>query len=456
VKLFAFDQDDAPTQSRARHREQVIREARTLCQVEHPNIVRFYSILADSAAPVAALAMEYLPGASLADRLKASGALPIADVVGVGIAVASALDAGHRAGIVHRDVKPANVMESPGGYKLIDFGIATASGGGTTRTEPSARRHVLPTELPHHTGGTRMTLVAEGDGSSTSPAGIVANGTVGYIDPECVAWGLEATTSSDLYSFGALLFECITGHLPAASNRGSALSGAVLDGREKAPRLSEVVPSVPARLGRLVDALLLPERARRPANAGEVLAELEAVARELLDAGGAESNEPAKGRGPVAMAVVATLALVLGGWALLNRHSTAAEPMPTQRETTAVVSPAAAPTSPPLVPAAAPVADPVVVRGSITVPRGARVTVDGSERAVDGQGVLMLAGQPGTTFRVQVELGGKRRATDVVLTRDGRATPDRVDLPSSRAVTRDPPARVTPAAAPVLVPKDEF
>src|SRR5690242_6759764 len=110
VKLFALEPGG---------RRQIVEEARSLCRVEHPNVVRFYALPIDEALGVMGLAMEHVAGASLADRR-----LSPAEALAAGIAVASALAAVHRAGLVHRDVKPANVVEAGGTYKLIDFGIA--------------------------------------------------------------------------------------------------------------------------------------------------------------------------------------------------------------------------------------------------------------------------------------------------------------------------------------------
>src|SRR6185295_18552916 len=117
VKLFALD---GPADAR----ERVVAEARALCRVEHPSVVRFYALPMDEARGVMGLAMEHVAGTPLHERLAARGRLGTADALAVGAAVASALAAVHRAGLVHRDDKPANVVDAAGGYKLIDFGIA--------------------------------------------------------------------------------------------------------------------------------------------------------------------------------------------------------------------------------------------------------------------------------------------------------------------------------------------
>jgi serine/threonine protein kinase len=122
LKLFSLDpQTEA---SRNRHTRLVIDEARALCRVEHPNVVRFYSIVVDQAQATMGLAMEYLDGTPLDRKLKEAGRLSMGETVKIGLAVASALAAVHRRGVVHRDVKPANIVETDSTYKLIDFGIA--------------------------------------------------------------------------------------------------------------------------------------------------------------------------------------------------------------------------------------------------------------------------------------------------------------------------------------------
>ena len=105
--------------------EQVALEARSLGRVEHRSVVRYFQIYEDRDAAILALSMEHIRGDSLATRLEKSGALSLPDTLAVGAQIASALAAVHAAGLVHRDVKPDNVIDAGGVYKLIDFGIAT-------------------------------------------------------------------------------------------------------------------------------------------------------------------------------------------------------------------------------------------------------------------------------------------------------------------------------------------
>lgn len=297
VKLFHIPR----ATSRSIERDKILEEARTLCLVQHPNVVAFYAVHLDEQRNIMALAMEFVAGASLASKLYL-GPLAVRETLRVAIAIVSALVAVHQAGLVHRDIKPDNIVDSPTGYKLIDFGIA-ATRPENKQSSRRIKRIVLddvPIEL-----GTRsiaMSQVADmlpseiinqfteiPDSSPVSEpisAGIFVSGTVGYMDPVCVANPLEpATQASDLYALGATLFECLTGQLPAlvaAKNEGvTGFRGAVLDGSNAAPSLLQVLPNAPPRLAKLIDTLLEVNRERRPNSAEIVARELEAIASEL-------------------------------------------------------------------------------------------------------------------------------------------------------------------------------
>ena len=298
VKLFSLDpsagEDDARISgpAGAAARDRIVEEARALCQVEHPNVVRFYALPIDEARGVMGLAMEYVAGTPLDKRLDADKRLSIAGTLAVGIAIASALSAVHRAGLVHRDVKPGNVIESAGIYKLIDFGIAAADALGAKKPRENRKpRVVMLDDLPLEIGGTKISSIEgavtqQGPGSSSTsdPSSLgVRCGTVGYIDPVVVSTGAPATPSSDLYALGAMLFECVTGKVPAAARMpdGRGLKGEVLDGRMAAPPLLEIAPETPPGLARWIDALLARERRERPTSAEWVAIRLEQVRHEL-------------------------------------------------------------------------------------------------------------------------------------------------------------------------------
>ncbi|XXY54734.1 serine/threonine-protein kinase [Sorangium sp. So ce269] len=297
IKLFVPDEARQP-------RAQVIEEARLLCQVEHPNIVRFHRLVEDPEHPtVMGLVMELVEEDSLAKRIRRREAIPLAKVLSIGAAVASALSAVHRAGLVHRDVKPDNILEAHGHVKLIDFGIAFGSARRRSGKERSGVRVKLG-HLPPEALGTDMSKLsaaafegAEEAGGSSGGLFLPGTGTMGYIDPACVGEGLPATPASDLYSLGATLFECITGKLPAvlATGERGGVRVEVLDGSEAAPRLGEVAPEVPPGVAKLVDALLSPTRDKRPRSAEVVAIALERLRGEI---GGRARSLPPEEWGP--------------------------------------------------------------------------------------------------------------------------------------------------------------
>ena len=206
------------------------------------------------------------------------GQLPLADTFAVGIAVASALAAVHRSGLVHRDVKPANVIDASGVYKLIDFGIAAATNR-SERRAPRESREVVIDDLPFALAGTQMSQLPAEFVGGDSDYGDFPAGTLGYMDPETVATGLSATPASDLYSLGAMLYECISGKVPAVMGE-TGLSGEVLDGRKTAPSLRALSPNMPRGLAVLIEKLLAPRRADRPKSAEWVARELERLRSE--------------------------------------------------------------------------------------------------------------------------------------------------------------------------------
>ncbi len=299
IKLFCVEGDgrDARGFSTA-GREQILDEARSLCQVEHPNIVRFYSFQTDSSGDVLGIVMEYARGESVDKRLRAAAKLSVAETLSLGIAVASALAAVHRVGLVHRDVKPANVIDAGGVYKLIDFGIA--AGDVRSRREPTSTRIVFD-DLPLDVKGTKLiafadTMVARGDKTFAGVAAAdMPSGTLGYIDPDCIAHMSRATSASDVYSLAAMLYECLAGLVPAGAAAALAGRGGldpqVVDGRARPPPLIEIAPEVPEALAKLVDALLDPVPAKRPQRALEAQRELERIRDAIAAAPATDATE---------------------------------------------------------------------------------------------------------------------------------------------------------------------
>ena len=318
LKLFAIDDVAGPggtAGTRSNARERIVEEARALCRVEHPNVVHFFQLVEDPTGNVLGLAMEHVRGTSLADRLDNERTLPVDATLEVGAAMASALAAVHGAGLVHRDLKPGNVIEAGGVYKLIDFGIATrARRGGLDRSfsvasaASAARLSRAPVAGAGPGATSESAVVVSVPGGLLAPHGdLLAGGdtarsertmrashevgegtdaiagTMGYIDPACLAEGEPADATSDLYALGAMLFECLTGRLPASDGDDAQsvtrIRMQIAMGIAAPPRVRDLAPDVPEAVARIVDALVAPKRKNRPQRAEWVACELERLRR---------------------------------------------------------------------------------------------------------------------------------------------------------------------------------
>ncbi len=226
--------------TRARFRHEAIAAAR----LSHPNIVSTYDTGDDDG--IAYIVMELVDGPTLRHLIDEHGGLPVAEVIKIGKQVADALDAAHRAGLVHRDVKPANVLVPRGGpVKVTDFGIAKAAGGDDlTRT------------------GTVM-------------------GTARYLAPEQVN-GRPTDPRTDVYALGLLMFEALVGHPPFGGDTDIATAMARLT--TSAPAIRAERPEVSQALDDVIHRCL----ARQPsARFGSAAAVREALDRARLDPTGA-------------------------------------------------------------------------------------------------------------------------------------------------------------------------
>ncbi len=229
-------------------RQRFLTEARAASAFNHPNIVTIYEV--DAAGNTDYLVMELVSGLSLDKRI-AAGDLPIDEVLGLAEQIASALDTAHASGIVHRDVKPANVMVTDTGQvKMLDFGIAKqlAPAG-----EPDASTLSLP--------------------ALTRPGLVI--GSLAYMSPE-QAQGRVVDGQSDIFSFGVLLYEMLSGRRPFGGTTEIETIARILEG-QPAP-IAAIRPDVPAALSAIVSACLAKDRFERP-TARAVLEQVSAIRR---------------------------------------------------------------------------------------------------------------------------------------------------------------------------------
>src|SRR5262249_44005371 len=227
------------------------REARILASLNHPHIGAIYGLEQTAVGP--ALVLELVDGPTLAERL-AQGPLPIADALRIAMPIAEALDAAHGRGIIHRDIKPSNIKIAPA-VKLLDFGLAKDA------------------ERPSDEGSPAAAGFRAAHGLS-APGAVM--GTVAYMSPE-QARGESADARSDLFAFGAVLYEMVTGRLAFADGTGATID----DNRRAAPSPVPprmVNPQVPRALERVIARLLDARPDARYQSASALRADLVRVA----------------------------------------------------------------------------------------------------------------------------------------------------------------------------------
>ena len=261
-------------------RERLIREAKAVSRISHPNVAALYDI-AEHGGDLY-LTMEYVEGESLSTRLR-RGPLPVTDVVAVGRQVAEALDAAHRQGVVHRDIKPGNILlRGDGTAKVVDFGLAV-------------RVDLPPGSLPSEP--------SDGPETRITRTGFAA-GTLSYMSPE-QARGEMPDARSDIFSLGIVLYEAATGILPFARSSPLATAAAIL--RDEPRPIRSLRPEA-AGIAEVVERCLRKDPGKRPVSAAAL-----AEALRLLDAGhSSRSVRRVLGpSGPVWPAVVAAVAITL-------------------------------------------------------------------------------------------------------------------------------------------------
>src|SRR5262245_3967103 len=264
------------------------REAKTLASLNHPHIAAIYGF--EKSGGVHALVMELVEGDDLSQRI-AHGAIPLDDALPIAKQIAEALEAAHERGIVHRDLKPANIKVRPDGtVKVLDFGLAKA-----IENAAAANAHAMnsPTLSIHAT-----------------EAGVIL-GTAAYMSPELAA-GRPVDKRSDLWAFGVVLMEMLTGR---AVFMGETVSHVLASVLKSDPDWTALPADTPTPIRRLLRRCLDKDRKRRLADAGDARLEIDEALAPTGEASMTRVTRPrAAWRWALALAVAITLAMIVAIW----------------------------------------------------------------------------------------------------------------------------------------------
>jgi Tol biopolymer transport system component/predicted Ser/Thr protein kinase len=284
-------------------KRRLVREAQAASALNHPNIVTVYDVGTDQGADF--IAMEYVSGATLGKRIGRKG-LDLATCLRYAIQIADALAAAHAAGIMHRDLKPANIMVTDKDLiKILDFGLAK------------------PIRLPGRNSG---------ETSTGSYQGVIA-GTAAYMSPE-QAEGKTLDERSDIFSFGSVLYEMLTGRRAFEGQSDMSTLSSVLT--KEPPPLSEIKASLPREIQRLIAMCLRKDPTRRLQHMDDVKLAVETLQEEIESGDLFQPPVPLERRRgkPVAFALVLLLAVALASspwwWARIGRPPPVEEPVLTQ------------------------------------------------------------------------------------------------------------------------------
>ncbi|HEY6349186.1 MAG TPA: protein kinase [Candidatus Angelobacter sp.] len=293
-------------------------EARTASSLNHPNICTIYEI--GQAEGEYFIAMEYIEGEPL-DRYMGRHKLELDELLDLAIQISDALDAAHSKGVLHRDIKPANMLITPRGQvKILDFGLAKLMAAGRAAEQPTYAGATMAPSSEH----------------LTSPG--MAVGTTAFMSPE-QARGKELDARSDLFSFGAVLYETATGKLPFDGETAAVIFDGILN-RDPVPPI-QINPQLPPKLDEIIRTALEKDRDLRYQSAADMRAELKrlkratssgkltvaSASRAVAAASSATAVPPVKGRRVpaylIVMASLVALALIAGAYYFSSktRHS---------------------------------------------------------------------------------------------------------------------------------------
>ena len=245
-------------------RQRFEREARVISSLNHPHICVLHDV--GSQDGTSYLVMEYVQGETLEQRLQ-KGPLPLKQVLECGVQICDALEKAHRAGIVHRDLKPGNIMLTPAGAKLLDFGLAkpVAILGAQALSDKGPLTPSTPTM--------NLSALSAPPGALTQQGTIV--GTFQYMAPELLH-GQEADARSDIFSFGAVLYEMITGKRAFEGKSQLSVASAILE-KEPEP-ITKIQAMAPPALDHVVSECLAKDPQSRWQNAGDLARQLRWIA----------------------------------------------------------------------------------------------------------------------------------------------------------------------------------
>lgn len=281
------------------------REAKLLAGLNHPNIAAIYGI--EAAENERFLVLEFVEGEDLAEKLK-RGPVPVAEALDVARQMTTALEVAHEQGIVHRDLKPANILiKNDGVVKVLDFGLAKASDPATDQSNPEFTQS--PTVLH----------------SSPTMAGVIL-GTAAYMSPE-QARGKVVDKRADVFAFGAVLFEMLTGEIAFSGETVSDTLAAVL---KEDPDYNRLPTNTPRRLRALLERCLEKDVKRRLRDIGEARIALEDIDAGKTDAPDADTLPATKKPSAVTRALpwmIAAVAALFAAWSLMQGRASSPRPM---------------------------------------------------------------------------------------------------------------------------------